>query len=122
MSVYAKGRSEAVKDGAYRANKYASSWKKGNLQEAIDKFAPESTPVFTDKGKAIYRNNDTGIEVVYDMNGNYFRISDTNLTGRRSYLDLEGNRIPNNIVTETGAQRGITQAEYNALTHFNNID
>ena len=121
-AVPVEGDHNTVKDGAYRANRYSSLWGKGSLQGAVDKFAPNSTPVFTDKGKVIYRNNDTGIEVVYDKNGNYFRINDTNLTGRRSYLDLEGNRLSNNIVTGSGTQRGMTQGEYNALTHFNNID
>ena len=60
--------------------------------------------------------------MVYDKSGNYFRINDTKVTGRRSYLDLNGNRIPNNVMTEMGTQRGMTQGEYNALTHFMNID
>ena len=120
--VVKKGGSETVKDGAYRASKYSKSWKKGSLKDAINKFAPDSIPEYTDKGKIIYRNSDTGIEIVYDKNGNYFRINDTNITGRRSYIDLEGNKIPNNVVTEKGTQRGITQGEYNELTHFNNTD
>ena len=62
------------------------------------------------------------IEVVYDKNGDYFRINDTNVTGKRSYLDLNGNKVPNNVMTETGTQRGMTQGEYNAVTRFKNID
>lgn len=31
-----------------------------------------------------------GIEVVYDRNGNYYRIIDTNLSGRRTALDIDG--------------------------------
>lgn len=92
------------------------------MQEAVDKFAPDAKPVDTNTGKTIYRNNDTGIEVVYDKNGDYFRINDTNVTGKRSYLDLNGNKVPNNVMTETGTQRGMTQGEYNAVTHFKNID
>ena len=63
-AVPVEGDHNTVKDGAYRANRYSSLWGKGSLQGAVDKFAPNSTPVFTDKGKVIYRNNDTGIEVV----------------------------------------------------------
>ena len=105
-----------------RDSKYSDSWQKGSLQEAVDKFAPDAKPVDTNTGKTIYRNNDTGIEVVYDKNGDYFRINDTNVTGKRSYLDLNGNKVPNNVMTETGTQRGMTQGEYNAVTHFKNID
>ena len=49
----------------------------------------------TAKGKTIYKNSETGVQVVYDNSGNYFRIQNTNLSGRRSYLDLNGS-IPNN--------------------------
>ena len=111
-----------VNDGAYRASKYSSSWQKASLQDAVNRFAPDAKPVDTSTGKTVYRNDDTGIEVVYDKSGNYFRINDTKVTGRRSYLDLNGNRIPNNVMTEMGTQRGMTQGEYNALTHFMNID
>lgn len=117
-----KGDSETKKDGAYRADKYSDSWQKGSLQETVDKFAPDTKPIDTNTGKTIYRNNDTGIEVVYDKNGDYFSINDTNVTGKRSYLDLNGNKVPNNVMTETGTQRGMTQGEYNAITHFKNID
>lgn len=112
----------AKKTGADRAVQYSSSWKEGSVKEAIKKFAPNATPVYTDKGKIIFRNDSTGIEVVYDKNGNYFRIIDTNLTGRRTALDLDGNKIPNNITTEKGTQRGMSQGEYNAASHFNNTD
>ena len=50
-------------------------------------YIPDSTPVYTDKGKVIYRNETTGIEIIYDKNGNYFRINDTTISGKRSYLN-----------------------------------
>ena len=112
----------AKRTGAERAAQYSASWKDGSVIEAINKFAPNANPIYTDKGKIIFRNASTGIEVVYDKNGNYFRIVDTNLTGKRTALDLNGNRIPNNVITEKGTQRGMTQGEYNAATHFNNTD
>lgn len=112
----------AKKTGADRAAQYSSSWKKGSVKEAIEKFAPDATPVHTDKGKIIFRNESTGIEVVYDKNGNYFRIVDTNLSGKRTALDFDGNKIPNNVTTEKGTQRGMSQGEYNAASHFNNTD
>ena len=47
-------------------------------------------------GKEIYNNPKTGKQVVYDTDGNYFRIEDTTLTGKRVYTDINGNQIPNN--------------------------
>lgn len=110
------------KTGASRAAQYSSSWQSGSVKDSISKFAPDATPVYTDKGKIIYRNESTGIEIVYDRNGNYYRIIDTNLSGKRTALDINGNKVPNNVLTEKGTQRGITQSEYNAITHFNNTD
>lgn len=34
-----------------------------------------------------------------------YRIVDTNLSGKRTALDIDGNRLPNNIQTEQGTQR-----------------
>ena len=108
--------------GANRAARYSDSWQSGSVKDAINKFAPDATPVYTDTGKIIFRNESTGIEVVYDIAGNYYRIIDTNLSGRRNALDINGNRVPNNVQSENGTQRGMTQGEYNAHTHFNNLD
>ena len=72
-------------------------------------------------GKEIYNNPKTGKQVVYDTDGNYFRIEDTTLTGKRVYTDINGNQIPNNKFVN-GKQIGISKSEYNQLTHFNNID
>jgi hypothetical protein len=55
--------------------------------------------------------------VVEDTNGNYYRIFDPSLPGKRRYLDMDGN-IPNNRIDELGRQVGRTQAEYNQVTHF----
>lgn len=59
---------------------------------------------------------------VYDRNGNYYRIIETSLSGRRTALDIDGNIVPNNVRTERGTMRGMKQSEYNAITHFNNTD
>ena len=87
----------------------------------VDKIAPDSKPVKTSSGKEIYNNPKTGKQVVYDTDGNYFRIEDTTLTGKRVYTDNNGNQIPNNKFVN-GKQIGISKSEYNQLTHFNNID
>lgn len=112
---------EASKTGGLaRAAQYSESWNNASLSEAINKFAPNAEGFTNTTGKTIYNNAETGIQIVNDNNGGYFRIEDTNVTGKRSYLDMEGN-IPNNK-TVNGKQMGRSQAEYNQVTHFNNTD
>lgn len=111
---------QSTKGGAKRAAQYASEWGNSSLKDVINRFAPGSKGVKTSTGKTIYNNRKTGIQVVYDDAGNYFRIENVNLTGKRRYLDLEGN-VPNNKVVD-GKASGRSQAEYNQETHFNDID
>ncbi len=112
--------STTVKNGATRAAQYSSEWGDASLQEAIDKFAPNVEPVVTSKGKFIYNNQETGISVVYDKNGNYFRIEDTTRPRGRNYLDIDGNDMNNEVVN--GKTRGRSRADYQRVTHFNNSD
>ena len=107
--------------GYERSQKYSNNWSDESLSNTVDKIAPESKPVKTSSGKEIYNNPKTGKQVVYDTDGNYFRIEDTTLTGKRVYTDINGNQIPNNKIVN-GKQIGISKSEYNQLTHFNNID
>ena len=105
--------------GAARAAKYRDGWQKGSLKEAIQKIAPNSEGYISENGqKIIFENNTTNKRVVYDIEGNYFRIEDMNISGKRCYTDIDGNPIPNNITNENGTQRGLTQDEYNKMTHF----
>ncbi|MEZ2895455.1 hypothetical protein [Providencia rettgeri] len=104
--------------GAERAKKFAENWPEADLNESIDKFAGKSPIVTTtDKGKRIYENTENGIQVVEDTSGDYFRIYDPSLPGKRKYLDLDGN-IPNNKLLPNGKQVGRSQGEYNQVTHF----
>ena len=112
--------SKTVKNGATRAAQYSSEWGDASLQEAIDKFVPNVEPVVTSKGKFIYNNQETGISVVYDKNGNYFRIEDTTRPRGRNYLDIDGNDMNNEVVN--GKTRGRSRADYQRVTHFNNSD
>ena len=107
--------------GYERSQKYSNNWSDESLSKTVDKIAPESKPVKTSRGKEISNNPKTGKQVVYDTDGNYFRIEDTTLTGKRVYTDINGNQIPNNKIVN-GKQIGISKSEYNQLTHFNNID
>lgn len=56
---------------------------------------------------------------MYDKAGNYFRIQNTNLSGKRVYLDMNGN-LPNNK-TFNGRTMGRSQSEYNQATYFSNM-
>lgn len=111
---------EVKKRSEKRSQLYSADWANASLSTAIKKFAPDAVSFVTPKGKIIYRNDKTGIQVVYDKHSNYFRIEDTNLTGKRLHLDMNG-EIPNNKI-ENGRIKGRNKAEYEQLTHFNNTD
>ena len=51
----------------------------------------------TDTGKVIYTNKENGVQVIYDLKGNYFRVFDPSINGKRKYLDLNGS-VPNNKI------------------------
>ncbi|PWG77924.1 hypothetical protein DDR33_24960 [Pararcticibacter amylolyticus] len=118
-SVTATSNASGLGAGAARASKYSSQWNGASLEGAIEKFAPGAKGVVQGQ-KTIYVNGETGVQVVYDNSGNYFRIQNTNLTGKRQYLDMNGG-VPNNK-TVNGRQMGRSQAEYNEITHFKNTD
>lgn len=80
---------------------------------------PNALPELTDQ-KIIYNDSQTGFEVIYDKEGDYFRMRNTSLTGKRTFTDLTG-LVPNNIA-ENGKQRGRTNDEYQKVTHFINTD
>lgn len=106
------------KGGQQRVNQYGKNWAVADLRTSIKKFAGNNPIVqHTVSGKTIYKNRDNGIEVVYDKEGDYFRILDPSIKGKRKYLGLDG-QVPNNKTLENGKQIGRTQDEYNAVTHF----
>jgi hypothetical protein len=107
--------------GVARAEQYSSGWANGSLKNTVNKIAPDAQPVTTESGKFIYSNPLTDKQVVYDIEGNYFRIENTSLQGKRVYTDINGNAIPNNKIID-GREIGVPQSEYNQLTHFNNTD
>ena len=108
-------------NGKERAEKYSENWGKASLLKAIDKFALGSSGVVNpDKGKIVFKNHDSKYAVVYDYNGDYFRIENTEKHSRRRYTDLEGNDMAN--ITENGRTRGRSKLEYESSTHFLNSD
>lgn len=105
--------------GAVRAKKFSGNWRTADLDAALKKFAGNHPLVTTtNSGKRIYAHPETGVQVVEDLSGDYFRINNPSLPGKRTYLDLDG-IVPNNKILEGGKQIGRTQSEYNEVTHFN---
>ena len=103
--------------GEHRANQYSYKWQGASLRNVREKFAGEN-PIITQtsKGKIIHENRETGIQVVYDKGGDYFRIYDKSLKGRK-YLDLNG-KVLNNKTLPNGKKTGMSKSEYNEATHF----
>ncbi|MBS4958276.1 MAG: capsid protein [Clostridium sp.] len=121
---YLKKYDERVKikrDGASRAEEFSKHWEEASLGETINKFTPDYEVIEKlNKGKILYKSDISNIQIVYDANGNYFRIEDLTLKGKRRYLDINGNNVSNKI--ENGKQKGRSKEEYEALTHFKNKD
>ena len=109
------------RDGAVRAEEFSKYWGEGSLKETINKFIPDYEVIEKlNKGKILYNSKISNIQIVYDTNGNYFRIEDLTLKGKRRYLDINGDNVSNKI--ENGKQKGRSKEEYEALTHFKNKD
>ena len=91
-----ENQSVRISGGEYRANLYSKNWAEASLSESIEKFAGKNPIITTtDKGKRIYENPITKVQIVEDVNGKYFRIFDPSISGKRNYLDLNGH-VPNN--------------------------
>ncbi|WP_435949344.1 PAAR domain-containing protein [Psychrobacter sp. DM8] len=104
--------------GAHRANQYSHNWQKASLKDARKKFAGDNPKVtHTESGKIIHENRKTGVQVVYDREGDYFTVIDNSIKGKRKYLDLNGN-VPNNKTLSNGKKAGRSKSEYREATHF----
>lgn len=101
---------------AGRAARYHSNWQTINLNDFVDKFAPESVPEISGS-KIVFRTPGSDIEIVCDVRGGYCRLKDASITSRRCYLDINGN-VPGNKTLPNGKQIGRTKYEYNVMTHF----
>lgn len=104
--------------GAHRANQYSRNWQKASLKDARKKFAGDNPKVtHTKSGKIIHENRNTGVQVIYDREGDYFTLVNPAIKGDRKYLDLDGN-IPNNKTLPNGKKAGRSKSEYREATHF----
>lgn len=121
-SAYNEKYSPKVKrDGAVRAKEFSQFWQEESLKDTLNKILPEYEVLEkVDKGKMIYSNRNSSIQIVHDIKGNYFRIEDLNIKGKRRYLNINGDNVANKV--ENGKQKGRSKEEYEALTHFKNKD
>lgn len=117
----------AVKSaGAARAARNGKNWQRVSAKETIGRLAGQSPVVeLTASGKSIYRNPETGIQVVYDNDGKYFRVENPAAQGTGRYLDQFGKPIPNNVPLvrpDKIAQTGVPGDVRDAITHFMDAD
>lgn len=105
--------------GFEEARVFGKTWQKASLQDVISRFAPGSAAVSDDVGRKIAYTGDR-YRVIYDPGGNYFRIVDMQNSTKRRFVDDNGNILLN--IMEDGKERGLTDEEYQALTHFLNTD
>ncbi|MCL4807650.1 MAG: hypothetical protein KJ062_07630 [Thermoanaerobaculia bacterium] len=122
----ASGAGVAPAAGAERAARFGANWQKASLSESVQRVAgPNPVIEVTASGKTIFRNPESGLQVVYDEAGNYFRVENPAAAGVGRYLDASGNVIPANVplVKPTGTgQTGVPPEVRKALTHFSNSD
>ncbi|MCL2346701.1 MAG: HINT domain-containing protein [Planctomycetaceae bacterium] len=71
--------SAPISGGLLRSMKYKENWASESLENAISEHGgPNSTSWTTSSGKLIVENPQTGIQVVVDPSGNYFRVYNSN--------------------------------------------
>ena len=114
--------------GAERARMYGGNWQGVSAKDTIARIAgPRPDITHTESGKTIYRNPSTGLQVVYDNAGRYFRVEDTGAagTGAAQYVDQFGKPIPGNVPefkSSRTRRTGIPPEVREALTHFKDTD
>jgi hypothetical protein len=123
----AKGGTNVIRTGADRTAEYGKNWKKASLKETTERIAGKNPAVEInlEKGKIILKNKETGMKVIYDQSGNYFRVLDPKLPKNIRYVSEYGNPIPANLpLIKEGRTiwSGLPPWLRRALTHFLNID
>lgn len=107
--------------GDYRAALYGLDWKEGSLRDTVKRFVPGAKRSENrKKGKVFYETLNGRYQIVYDRNGDYFRILDREAPKKRPYVGLDGESMLNKTID--GRTVGIEDDEYERLTHFKNTD
>lgn len=105
-----------IKERNRNQEKYKELWGKVDLDEVVEKFAPNSEPIINKNGKIIFKTPGRNIQIVAEATIGSVRIQNLNISKGRSYLDLNGNQMNN--ITERGKTRGLPKKEYELRTHF----
>jgi uncharacterized protein YukE len=113
--------------GLGRGQQFGGNWKPVSLRDTVRTIAGDAPVVAKGGAKTVYRNPKTGLQVVYDVGGNYFRVQNRAQSGSiGEYLDETGNIIPANLpVLRAGGGytlQGVPRSVRQGLTHFMNTD
>lgn len=73
--------------GKERADKFSEGWSEADLDEIIQKFAPNAIVTETEQ-KINYQNPNSPFIVVVDKSGDYFRIMNTSMPGKKTNLNM----------------------------------
>ncbi|MGN1118966.1 MAG: minor capsid protein, partial [Oscillospiraceae bacterium] len=106
--------------GADRAAEFSKNWQTLSLSEKVSFYGLDLVSPVTPTGKVIYSSDKSPIRIVYDVNGNYFRIVDTTVSGKGKNLGADGKSALNKTVN--GKTTGRSRDEFQQVTHFNNGD
>ncbi len=114
------GTMVSKRNGATRAAMYSHNWQTVSLSEKVNHYGLDIISAVDSKGKITYSSDKSTIKIIYDVNGNYFRIMDTAVYGRGAYLDADGKSALNKTID--GKTIGRSRDEFQRVTHFNNAD
>lgn len=119
LSRYTGSASLRPLGGASRSQEYSQNWQPASLSLAVRRMAGENPHISISPNfqKTQFRNRDTGIEILFDLSGNYFRVRNPNINSGRQFSGLNGENM-NNKVLPNGKQMGRSKPEYNEATHF----
>lgn len=83
-------------NGKQGAELYSVNWIEASLDETLKRLVPGATAsAKSESGKVVYLSDSSNFAVIYDVEGDYFRIEDKRLTGKRRYVDINGNNVAN---------------------------
>lgn len=75
-----KAKFDRIKEQNRHQEKYKELWEKVNVDEVVEKFAPNSEPVINDSGKIIFRTPGSNIQVVCEATIGSLCIQDLDIT------------------------------------------
>lgn len=109
--------------GKERAEKHEANWQKASLKETVTTLIPTEAVWTETNEKRVCRSNNSRYMIIFDKEGQYFRIMDLQSTekGERKYVGLDGSNL-NYYTDNEGNVQTISLRELRRLTHFKNTD